>query len=253
VTSAEAPASDSGAVLFARYAYPPNVLGYCGPDNPAVLLRAAAGGDVGGEVPSLVKRFEGASAYLGLIAASNELDDPLDRRVVEAYWVGNELLGRVPARALEELQGGPLDKLTGTDRAPAGAIGRGVPHHSFHVFAVYPWLGVLHSGREQPALEVLDRCRIRWGRIEAVTGEVATVRSRGLVFDGSSLQLGPDRVERARCSHHGFELAADIQPGDMVALHWDWVCDRLTDGQLWWLQACTQRNLDAVNAHEPRR
>jgi len=34
----------SGAELFARYAYPPNELGYCGPGEPAALLEAAVEG-----------------------------------------------------------------------------------------------------------------------------------------------------------------------------------------------------------------
>ena len=28
----------TGATMFARYAYPPNVLGYCGPDDASPLL-----------------------------------------------------------------------------------------------------------------------------------------------------------------------------------------------------------------------
>ena len=89
-----------GPVLFARYAYPPNALGYCGPGDPSALLGAAAEGtDVPG-LGRLAARFEGAWPYLQLIAACNGLDDPLDRRVVEAYWVGNDLIARVPASAL---------------------------------------------------------------------------------------------------------------------------------------------------------
>jgi hypothetical protein len=238
----------SGAVLFARYAYPPNALGYCGPDNPNALLRAAARDEADSDLRSLVGRFAGASAYLALIAACSGLDDPFDRRVVEAYWIGNELLELVPPGALARCWAGPLDKLTGHGAA-VEATGPGVPQHSFHVFAVYPWLGVLRSGREQPALEVLDRCRIRWGRVEEVSDAMATVRTQALVFDGSHLLLGRDRIERVRCSDGGLGLAPRIQPGDIVALHWDWVCDRLTEDQLSWLQACTQRNLDAVNDH----
>ena len=54
----------------------------------------------------------------------------------------------------------------------------GVAQHNFHVFAVYPWLGLLRAGMEGPPLEILDRCRIRWGRVEAVHGDLVTVRSR---------------------------------------------------------------------------
>jgi len=37
-----------------------------------------------------------------------------------------------------------------------------VDQHSFHVFAVYPWLGLLRAGNEGAPLEILDCCRIRW-------------------------------------------------------------------------------------------
>ena len=52
--------------------------------------------------------------------------------------------------------------------------------------------------------------------------------SRGLVFDGSRLALGPERAEEVRRSLDGVGFAVDLQVGDTVSLHWDWVCDRLT-------------------------
>ena len=47
--------------------------------------------------------------------------------------------------------------------APVSCMSIGAPQHSLHVFAVYPWLGLLRGGMDGPPLEVLDRCRIRWG------------------------------------------------------------------------------------------
>ncbi len=38
--------------------------------------------------------------YLQLIARSNDIADPFDARVVEAYWIGNELLDGVEVRQL---------------------------------------------------------------------------------------------------------------------------------------------------------
>ena len=243
-------ASAPGPVLFARYAYPPNALGYCGPGDPGGLLeRAAAGADLGG-LGHLAARFEGAWPYLQLIAAANGLRDPLDPRVVRAYWVGNELVGRVPpaalARSLADRFEHPAGRRLGAIVAPVpeGAV----PHHSFHVFAVYPWLGLLRAGMEGAPMDVLERCRIRWGTVEALSGDLVLVRSRPLVFDGSRLDLGPARTEEVRRSVEGVGLAHDLVAGDTVSLHWDWVCDRLTPGELRWLRACTRRNLDAVNA-----
>lgn len=239
-----------GPVLFARYAYPPNSLGYCGPGDPSALLGAAAEGTDLANLGQLAARFEGAWPYLQLIAACNGLDDPLDRRVVQAYWVGNELITQVPPSALAHSLGDRFEERSGRQFAavvsavPAG----GVPQHSFHVFAVYPWLGLLRAGMDGPPMDVLEKCRIRWGRVEEVTGDLVAVTSQGLAFEGSRLILGPNRIEQVRRSLDGVGFTEDLRPGDVVSLHWDWVCDRLTPTELCWLRFCTVRNLAAVNS-----
>lgn len=239
-----------GPVLFARYAYPPNALGFCGPADAADLFGTAAAGSDAGQLRHLATGFEGAWPYLELIAAANHITDPLDPRVVEAYWLGNALTQRVTptllASSLDDRfsrrAGARFDSLVGA--VPDG----GIPQHSFHVFAVYPWVGLLRAGRGDAPLQVLDQCRIRWGTVEAVTGDWATVRSRGLVFDGSRLTLGAERLEEVRHGEDGTGLIGRLTCGDVVALHWDWVCDRLTAQNLRWLRYCTLRNLAAVNA-----
>jgi Family of unknown function (DUF6390) len=243
------PDGTPGPVLFARYAYPPNALGYCGPADPGALLGAAVGG-ADAELSHLASRFEGAWPYLQLIAASNGIAAPLDRRVVQAYWVGNPLLARVPAAALWSSLDDRFHRRAGRLFEPMAAavpLG-GAPHHSFHVFAVYPWLGLLRAGMEGPALTVLDRCRIRWGRVEAVTGDLVLVRNQVLTFDGSRLVLGEERMEPAHRSLDGVGFVADLVPGDVVSLHWDWVCDRLSPVDEANLRRWTAHNLAVVNA-----
>jgi hypothetical protein len=237
-----------GPVLFARYAYPPNALGYCGPADPAAVLEAGTGGDVA-ELSHLATRFEGAWPYLQLIAGCNGIADPLDRRVVEAYWVGNDLALAVPRRALATSLDDRFERRAGRLFAPlvSAAVAGGVAQHSFHVFAVYPWLGLLRAGMEGPPLVVLDRCRIRWGTVLGVDGDQVAVTSRPLRFEGSRLVLGENRTEQARRSLDGVGFVDDLAPGDVVSLHWDWVCDRLSPSGLGWLMACTRKNLDAVN------
>lgn len=238
-----------GPVLFARYAYPPNALGYCGPADPTELFgMASEGADLEG-LSQKAAQFEGAWPYLELIAGCNGIREPLDRRVVEAYWTGNDLVTRVPTSALIASLDDRFARRAGRLLAPmTEAAPGGVPQHNFHVFAVYPWLGLLRAGMEGAPLTVLDRCRIRWGCIQAITGDRATVRSRSLRFDGSHLTLGPEQTECVRRGVDGTAVRADLQPGDIVSLHWDWVCDRLSPSGLRWLQYCTRRNLDTVNA-----
>jgi hypothetical protein len=238
-----------GAVLFARYAYPPNSLGYCGPPDPATLLEAAAGRTDLGELGRVAASFTGAWPFLQLIARCSGIGNPLDARVVEAYWVGNELVDRVTPEVLAAWLHSHFDEEPTRRSAslPSSARAGAVPQHSLQVFAVYPWLDLLRSGTGGPALEVLDRCRIRSGIVVAVGDDLITVRSRALSFDGSRLDLGIEREEHVRQSPDFAGFSVELRPGDTVSLHWDWICDRLSPSASRWLRDCTLRNLASVN------
>ncbi|WP_405818277.1 DUF6390 family protein [Streptomyces sp. NBC_00838] len=217
--------SERGAILFARYAYPPNELGYCGPADSTALLRPT---DIGG-IERGARQFDGAWCYLEFLAESAGLDDPLDERVVEAYWIGNELLDRAdPEALLARMRDRFRGQSGGTWREAAGSA---LAHHSFQVFDVYPWAGLLRASGSATALSVLDRCRIRTGVVGAVDGESATVESRPLTWTGTALIPGPPRQESVRWSTGGRSLIPGLAPGDLVALHWDWVCDVITQPQ----------------------
>ncbi len=241
--------SGSGPTLFARFAYPPNALGYCGPDEHRTLLEYAASGVVDGDLRSLAGGFDGAWPYLELIAAASGIGDPLDPRVVEAYWIGNDLLAHVPlsllASSLEARFRGPAGR--GWSRLSEVVTAAPLVQHGFHVFAVYPWVGLLRGLDGGEPLQVLDRCRIRWGRVEEVLDDRAVVRVRRLVWDGHTLALGPPVVESVFVARDGYGLAGPLKRGDAVALHWEWVCDRLSPHQLASLRAVTASHLDLVN------
>lgn len=272
--------SVDGSTLFARYAYPPNALGYCGPNDDGLLLRCGASGQGSeGSVPvgqvvdvtALARAFDGAWPYLEFIADVTGRR-PLDLEVVEAYWLGgglldkldlgeygDDLLGRLRQRA------GPSAKVPST--IPADAR----PDHNFHVFEVYPWMGFLVAGRggDHP-LSVLDRCRIRWGEVLAVDTEhredagspreggdpggvskECEVRFLPLTWDGARLGLGEEQRETVTWMNGGMGFVQDVQPGDQVALHWGWVCDRLDAQRLEDLRRSTLRQLEITNRQIP--
>ena len=240
-----------GAVLFARYAYPPNALGYCGGDDPSGLLERTSSGAVDEDLRRALRAFEGAWPYLELIAHANGVADQLDARVVEAYWIGSELLDRVDpvlmATAMEARFRPQLGRswVALGESAGAGAV----PHHSFHVLGVYPYVGLLRTGVVDEPLRVLDRCRIRWGRVVELTADQAVVRSQLLVWDAARLrlELGEPVLETATVRSAGWALAGPLSVGDWCSLHWDWVCDRLTPDQVRRLRGYTLRSLGAVD------
>jgi hypothetical protein len=239
-------------LLFVRYAFPPNELGYCGPSDSQELLGYAATGIVDPGLAALARQFDGAWPYLELIAGAVGIPDPLDHRVVEAYWVGNPLLDRVGTTALGNSMEQRLRRRTGRQFSliADGVVSGGVPHHSFHVFGVYPWVGLLSNDRiAVQALEVLDRCRIRWGKVDSVIGDQVLVRSQPLTWDGRSLGLGEPVAETVRRAVKGNGFVTDLAPGDWVSLHWDWVCDRLGPRQLTDLRRYSLHQLEITN-HE---
>jgi Family of unknown function (DUF6390) len=237
---------DAGDVVFARYAFPPNELGYCGPDGADALLRHAATGSDATVVSLRAPAFDGAWPYLEVIAAAADLDDPLDPRVVEAYWVGNDLLDAVdPGRLLTALTERFAGQVGGFWKRVTPAMGPRA-HHSFQVFAVYPWVGMLGGASPVP-LSVLDSCRIRWGTVVGVDGDHATIASSPLVWRSGALCLGEEREERVRWSLGGEALSAGLGVGDRVSAHWDWVCDRLSPAQVDTLAELSDRSVDLAN------
>ncbi len=249
------PAVVPGPVLFARYAFPPNSHGYCGPANSGGFFEYGVAGRDDGGLRAMAQQFAGAWPYLQLIAGATGLADPLDRRVVEAYWVGSPRLDLVGTRSVGDSMEHRFRALTGARFATLteGVLAGGVPHHSFAVLCIYPYTGLLTDGRKAPhALGVLDRCRIRWGRVLAVQGDQVVVESRPLTWDGDRLEMGAMATETVVQSVDGVGMVGTVAAGDWVSMHWEWICDRLTEVQLARLRHYTERHLAIVNDRSTR-
>lgn len=241
--------SANGPLLFARYAYAPNERGYCGPADHRELLEYGASRVADAGLVQIMQAFHGAWPYLELLAQATGVD-PLDTRVIEAYWVGNALLDRVDTSTFgnslqdrfRQRAGSAFERLV--EAVPAG----GFPHHSFHVFCVYPWVGLLRpEDRGAQPLQILDQCRIRWGQVVSVHGADVVVNSRPLLWDGRQLHLGAARAETVTSAVDGLGFIDELDPGDWVSMHWGWICDRLTPRQLRNLQAYSARILAMTN------
>lgn len=233
-----------GPQLFARYAFMPNRLAYCGGDDHRALFDYCVTGVTDAGLRALLRKFTGALPYLRLIAECNAILDPFDARVVEAYWLGNDLLQGVEARGLydalrerfgRQLRARDLELVLG--KAPAGAH----PHHSFHVLEVCPRIGW------PQALPFMNSCRISWGKVVSLDGSALVVEVMPLVIAGHRLVLGsPERCTVNReCDGNGFVSTARI--GDWVSMHWGWACQVLSLRQVANLERWTRYHLDIVN------
>lgn len=246
MTLTAAERSIAGTTRFIRYAFMPNRLQYCGGDDNRALFEYALADVREAPLVKMLRKFSGAVPYLVLIARRNGIADPFDERVVEAYWIGNELLERVEARELydslrerfrRELSPRVMERVSG--KAPAGAR----PHHSFHVFDVWR-----HTERMSgDVLATLDSCRISWGTVRSVEGGELLVERSPLLLRAGKLALGEPQSERVTRLVEGKGFATDAQPGEVVSVHWGWVCEVLDDRQRAALERYTLHHLRLAN------
>ncbi len=235
-----------GAILAARYAYMPNQLRYCGGDRNSELLSYIGTNRVDQGLNNLLVEFETMYPYLKLIAEANNIIDPFDYRVVEAYWIGNELLETVSARGIYEhmvdgqrmkakFKNKILEKVFG--KIPLGAK----PHHSWHVF------NIPRANREYyPAeyLNTLNQCRIVPAKIVEISSDKLKVVYEPLVVKNDIIIIGSKIRERI---YFDKNIYFDLKVGSWVAVHWGWVCDVLTDSQVKNLKKWTDYNLTLAN------
>ena len=240
----------SGLLLFARYAFAPNRLGYCGPDDHPALFGYLTDNAADQGLSELARRFEGAYPYLQLIARANGVADPFDRKVVEAYWIGNALLERVSAAPFfESLKARFADRMQprSFDWMTSGLSDGARPHHNFHVFDVYRRAGLLRDERAAVALERMDQCRISWGRVLLVEGAEVVVDRSPLVLRDGKLALGAPVPVRVLRQIDGRGYLDGFSPGDLVSIHWNWACDRIDGSACGRLARATRRAVAHTN------
>jgi hypothetical protein len=239
-----------GPLLFARYAFGPNRLGYCGPADAGELFELTVDGKRDADMRALAQRFEGAWPYLELIARATDRPDPLDPEVVEAYWLGSDLLDRVRPLAFgESIERRFKSRVHHPEwqwlRAKPGVGAK--PIHAFHVLDVFPRMGLLRSDRVDDVLNVIESCRIRWGRVLSVNGDWLATNVVPLQLTEGRLELGRPRVELIQAWQGGAGFMHDIAPGDAISIHWTWACERLDGRRLGNLVTWTNRQLALTN------
>ena len=234
-----------GTLTFAKYAFMPNRLTYCGGNDNKALFDYCVANQTDPGLVFILQKFQAALPYLKLIAKSNHIADPFDARVVEAYWLGNELLDRVDLayfynslqeRFAKQLSPKALRWLL--SKPPIGAR----PHHSFHVFDVHSRTGTLtHS------LDTMENCRIGWGQITEIGATHFIVEHQPLVWKDGKLRLGDLREKKVMRQIDGMGFVDNCRVGDYVSFHWNWACETLTPRQVRNLKKYTEYHLALAN------
>jgi hypothetical protein len=249
MTTAKITTTD-GILRCARYSFGPNRLHYCGPDANREILAYLHEGASDPGLAQLLHAFQTLFPYLRHIAEANAIRDPFDARVVEAYWIGNELLETVTHRQLWRhfIDDHKLKQRLGLrefarieNKIALGAV----PTHAFHVLNV--WRRTGHLDRPH-TLTSMDQCRVSWGTVRTIDGPHLGVITEPLIVVGGKLALGKptERTIIRRLETDSF--LDDVAVGDVISMHWNVPCEILSPRHIRALNKYTQRSIDLANA-----
>lgn len=241
--------NSDGVARCARYAFGPNKLHLCGPDANQEVLAYLQAGVVDPGLTGLLSRFGTLYPYLLHIARANNIADPFNERVVEAYWIGNELLESIPLKIfynhlVESLHLKKRSKPKEFDRLVAKLPLGASMHHSFHVFNVYE-----RTGHDQNLHTVasMDACRISWGRVVEVNGSQIKLMRQPLKINNNKLYLAAaEPYVISRRLEDDFMETPKL--GDLITMHWQVPCEIVKEKQVRWLDKFTLKHLDLANS-----
>ncbi len=237
-----------GVPLCARFSIATNRLQYCGPDGAdSLLYRAITERGDTAEAREALRRFEALAPYLELIGENHGLD-PFDLRVVEAYWIGNELLDSFDrsdfARLLDRLVHRGLPRSLArrlTEHLPTHPI----PHHAFHV----GFVGVGNvTGHVATTLANIEACRPSWGEVRGLGDRSLTLSAPSLAWEAGRMRLGPARTV---VLPYDAKVIPRVTRGDTVAFHWSTPALRLDPDEGAQLRRYTELSLAAASEAFP--
>ena len=223
----------NGIMRCSRYSFGPNRLHYCGPDQNSELRSLIEHGEANPELSDLLKQFKTLYPYLKQISRTNNIDEPFDSRVVEAYWLGNNLLEN---KNLDKLYRFFIDDLRIKDKNRPKEFERlqeklaqgAVPHHSFHVLNIWQQEG--HSDKLDQ-IERMDECLVKSGKVLRVNGSEITVLTEQLSYlNGKLFLTNPMEKKIFRRLEAEYDIE-QIKPGQIVSFHWSVPCEIISEEQ----------------------
>lgn len=254
-----------GLILCAKYSSAPNYFGYCGPPKNSSLIDHLKEEVGDKEIEHILSQFDTLYLNLKLIAYENKIRDPFAKQVVEAYWIGNNLLNNIKNKDYVSLLSEKfrLERKIGIknfDKLKYKFLtNQTLPHHSFHVFNIFKRTGRINSNH---TVETMDNCRIGWGQVKQFQSsklksqipalptdrQSLNVKTKQLTISNQQLSLNKPVVQELKIDYKGKTFFKDIKPGNWVSFHWGFVCDILTERQIKNLEFYTQKAIEFYNS-----
>ncbi len=231
--------------LLARHSFPPNRLHYCGGNDYSQKIKLFVANKspvLANELRTDYTTFQSAYNYLCAIADANKLD-PFDPLVVEAYWIGNQLLENVSRKQIADLYTTKFSNEQNLGKELASEFAANlpptvIPHHSFHVLYLH-----FMTRQLKATLQNLENCLI-------LPCQVADASHSSLVVHAPSLEHGEKGyfISSGKLKKIEKPFPDHIRIGDWVSMHWNTYCMKLSTDQKQRLEQYTQKNIEIVNS-----
>jgi len=229
----------SGLKTAGLYSFPPQRFGLCGMAREKADLLGMLIENKIENLRKVLKTFQGAFLYYSLIAKENKIKDPFDKRVVRAYWIGNNFLEKVRVAKLREMVAKDFKKPKLAKILPENSIA----NHSFHVLVAGPIQKdlILTEGMK-------DLCKVSWGRVLEILDNKLNIKS--LIVEYQPLLkekewfLGSP-IKRKIFYHK--KILPKIKIGDFVSFHWDFAIEKLSKKDLENLEKYTKISIRIAN------
>lgn len=225
--------------LCSGFAYSPNSLGYCGTKAAQDAFRNCLTRNECGRVESEIKHFLVLYPYLKTIAQATGYDE-FSPEVIEAYWLGGDLLKKVTVDDYFNLienfkaQGVPSFLLHEMEKNIPKQF---IPIHLFNILHV----GVGRATMSVPfTLNSINNCMIRWGKVIEVDDDRATVK---LVHLNENYQLTKKKIPQSVDQ----SLCGTILKNDTVLAHWGSVVKKSSSTEIQSLLYWTKKLLSTVS------
>lgn len=232
-----------GLKLIAKYALPPNRLGYCGKESATqafsnYILKESNAKAVKEEI----KKFQGLYAYLDVISKATK-QPAFSYEVGEAYFIGNKLLDKIDRdyviQLIRKLQERGLPESIAHKKIFDLPKRQLYLHHSFNVL----YIGVGNvTGSVSFTVENINNCLVLPAKVIKIKKDKVEVLVSFL--DEDLEWKSPEKKEVAYTK----EFIPNLKEGNIVSIHWNQAVDILKPKQAENLKHYTEENLNIVKS-----
>jgi len=192
------------------------------------------------EVEEIIKNSKALLLFLNLIAKKNK-KNPFDKEVIEAYFIGNELLKAITAKDIKDMIKNDFTKIGLSketahqliEKLPTNAI----PYYNFHLLHA----SLLSSNI--PMLYEIDNSKISCGKVKKILVDKLIVEYSPLIRK-QKLCFGKTKQKKI---YYDKDIVKNIKKDDYVSIHWDFALEKITKTQAKNLDVFTRKTVREIN------